>query len=185
MTGSGCPPGSPALNHNITYPYLFEKKVTLSCAGSVNCIEYTSTFTIGGQWPGRDSHIALHAPEVFLEGNMTKIWSFDTKTHAFHDHSTQDSNSPIAMGTHDGRYVTGVYFPPGQHYVYRQFYGIHSPFQPPQGLEFPGSFSMFHAVITIRKPAHDMRYTFKTYLCVGNLSLVRQCMTRVVRHHPH
>ena len=118
---------------------------------------------------------------------MTKIWSFDIKTHTFHDHSTQESNSPIAMGTHDGKYAIGLYFPPGQHHVYRHFYAIHSPFQfqPAQGREFVGSFSMFHVVITIRKPAHEVVYTFKTHLCVGNLSLVKSCMTRVVRHHPH
>ena len=160
MAGSGCPPGSPALNHNITYSYPFEKKVTLSCAGSMNCIEYTSTFTIGGHWPDGDNQIELQAPAVFLAGNMTRIWRFDTRTLTFHNHFSQESHSAIAVGTDDGDYVTGVYFPPGQDNVNHQFYGTHSPNKPAAGREFPGSFSMFNVFITTRKPAHEEAYTF-------------------------
>ena len=173
------------MNKNSTYAYPFQKKVTLGCAGSVNCVEFTSTFTIGGLWPGGDHHIDLQAPAVFLAGNMTKVWGFSTTGHHFNTHSATTSRIPIAMGSDDGGYVTGVYAPPGQHSVQHQFYGIHNSHQPFQNHSFPGSFSMFNVVFTIRKPVHPVTYTYKTYLCVGTLQLVRDCMTKVVRHYPH
>lgn len=168
---------------NTTYGFPFRKKVTVGCAGSVNCVEFTAMFSIGGSWPDGFHHIQMQAPSVYLAGNLTKIWQFSTHDHHFHNYTDTTRHIPVAMGTEDGRYVIGVYSPHGQDTVQQEIYGTHHLFQNDDS--FAGSTTMFNIVFTIRKPAHTKTFTYKTFLCVGSLHLVKDCMTKVVRQHPH
>ncbi|KAL3852766.1 hypothetical protein ACJMK2_016382 [Sinanodonta woodiana] len=176
----GCGNGSPALNTKETYEFPFNKTVTIGCAGSSNCIEFISKFTIGGHWPDGFTYIQMEAPTGYMTGEFTKAYNFNTGTHQVEDHHSNDQ--PVVMATADGKYAMGVYTPPGQNTDAPQYYGI---FFFPEIKGFNMQTSKWNVVYRKRKPNNTMTYTYKTYICVGDLNVVKLCLTKVVHAHPH
>ena len=139
-------------------------------------------FTIGGVWPNGFNYIQMEAPMIYLAGNFTRSWQFNTHNHHFQNNTHITGIIPVAMGTEDGHYVIGVYAPSGQDTAHPQYYGtypllnIHS---------FAGSTSKLSMVFSKRKPVKTTTYTYTTYLCVGSLHMVKDCLTKVSRQHQH
>ena len=179
--GTGqCGAGSHALNTNATYSYPFQKKITIGCAGSSNCVEYISMFTIGGNWPAGFNYIQMEAPTGYLPGDFSRVWTFDRHTHQLQSH--HGNREPIAMGTQDGNYVVGVYTPSGQDTDAPQYYGVFSSLG---SHAFTDHTNKFNVVYRKRRPSHTTTFTYKTYLCIGDQHIVTDCLTKVIRQHPH
>ncbi|KAL3852768.1 hypothetical protein ACJMK2_016384 [Sinanodonta woodiana] len=176
----GCHTGSPALNSKETYDFNFQKVVTIGCAGHSNCIEFVSKFTIGGNWPSGFNYIQMEAPTGYLTGEFTKVYNYNSNSHQIEGHNSDQV--PIVMTTGDDKYAMGVYAPPGQDTDAYQYYGV-SFF--PEIQNFPGKTSKWNVVFRKRKPQNTTTFTYKSYICVGNLAIVKDCLGKVIQAHPH
>ncbi|KAL3852767.1 hypothetical protein ACJMK2_016383 [Sinanodonta woodiana] len=176
----GCHAGSPALNTKATYDFPFHKTITVGCTAHPNCIEFVSKFTIGGNWPNGFTYIQMEAPTGYLNGDFTKVYNYNANSHQVEGHNSD--RVPIIMTTGDDKYAMGVYAPAGQDTDAYQYYGV-AFF--PQIQDFPGKTSKWNVVFRKRKPQNTSTYTYKTYLCVGDLNIVKDCLGKVIHAHPH
>ncbi|KAK3611309.1 hypothetical protein CHS0354_015726 [Potamilus streckersoni] len=176
----GCHTGSPALNTKETYDFTFQKVVTIGCAGHPNCIEFVSKFTIGGNWPNGFNYIQMEAPTGYLTGEFTKVYNYNSNSRQVEGHNSDQV--PIVMATADDKYAMGVYAPPGQDTDAYQYYGV-SFF--PEIRDFPGKTSKWNVVFRKGKPQNTRTFTYKTYICVGDLNIVKDCLGKVIQAHPH
>ncbi|XP_056006096.1 uncharacterized protein LOC125658973 isoform X2 [Ostrea edulis] len=177
-TISGCTRGSQALNHQSTYRYPFHKKVTIGVQGIDNCIEFVSNFTIGGDWPADLKFIQMEAPTGYMAGDLNQTYYFNPQTVSM---EIQKNHNPVVLSTHDNQYAVGVYTPPGQDSDVAVYYGVH--------VFRLGTFDNDTAkwnVVYRKFRTHGnqpVQYVYKTYICIGSLGMVSNCLHKITQRH--
>ncbi|XP_071087217.1 uncharacterized protein [Haliotis cracherodii] len=172
-----CLPGVPTKNTVDTYEYDFSKTVTIGCAEMSHCIKYESMFTIGGHWPaGYVSH-NIAAPTGYLTGEFQILKSLNLGNGQIQPYS---SKYPVILATSDHRHAMGVYSPEGQdtdaHFYNGALFG--SAFG--SGTSKWGS--GFRKKAFPNGSLHKLSYV--TYICVGNLDQVTQCVRKLHATYP-
>ncbi|XP_046345345.2 uncharacterized protein LOC124125940 [Haliotis rufescens] len=168
-----CMRGSPAVNTVDTYNHAFSKVVTIGCAGVDYCIKYESGFEIAGKWPKYD-FINLVAPAVYLTANFTNLLNYNPENHQLQPHTK--STWPPIYTTPDHKYALGVYAPDGQDTDMFMYYltGQHDG-------NFANKTNSMHVVFRKRPfpDASPRHLAYVTYICVGNVDMVADCLRRL------
>ena len=181
-SGSFCSAGTPSYNSEDTHIFDFKKLVTLGCFSLDNCIQFDMTAEIGDSpdTPPYTGFAQLEAPTAYLNSDFTKVSYIDAATGhvATHDAVTKDETEQLVIiHTEDEQYALGAITKPrpatssgapGYHYAYFAF----------GSSKFDASTYKWSVVIREDLKAGDV-FDVTSYLCVGSLEVVIQCLMEV------
>ena len=181
-SGQFCPSGTPSSNSEDTHPYDFKKLVTLGCFALENCIQFDITAEIGDSpdMPPYTGFAQLEAPTAYLNSDFTKVSYIDAATGyvASFDSVTKDETDQLVIiHTEDELYALGAVTKqrpptlsgvPGSHYAYFAF----------GSSQFDASTYKWSVVIREDLKPGDV-FEVTSFLCVGSLDMVVQCLMDV------
>lgn len=148
-----------------------------------NAIEYISNFTLAGDWPHGMNWIQMEAPTGYLTKFFSKKYNFNKATSSMYAY--QHHTVPVALSTPDGSVAMGVYAPEGQNNAHDG----HIHYEGGQGLggsSYIGGTNKWSVVF--RRPRFESginHQVYKTYICVGTLDMVSNCLRELVHYYPH
>ena len=81
FSGANCKVGSPALNTQDAYPFLFSKTVSMGCpgAGKDPCFTYSLAMVVGGSLPNY-TVVEVEGPTGYHTGDFNVTLSLDNTT---------------------------------------------------------------------------------------------------------
>ena len=181
-SGSLCPAGTPSFNSEDTHPFDFKKLVTLGCFSIENCIQFDITAELGNSpdMPPYTGFAQLEAPTAYLNSDFTKVSYIDATTGhvGSFDAATEDETEQLVIiHTEDEQHALGAVTKPrpptasgapGTHYAYFAF----------GSSKFDASTYKWSVVIREDLKPGDV-FEVTSYLCVGSLDMVVQCLMDV------
>lgn len=158
------------------YPYDFHKNVTIGCAGLSNCIKYESSFTVDGTWPSGVLGHNFEAPTGYLMADFHVIKSLNLDNGQIQSFNRY---KPVILATSDNKYAMGAYAPEGQDSDQPHLYSAHT-----FSTAFASGSTKWGA--GFRKTYHKghHKYSYVTYICVGDVNRVAQCLRHVHSQYP-
>ena len=181
-SGAFCPAGTPSYNSEDTHPYDFKKLVTLGCFSLDNCIQIDMTAELGNSpdMPPFTGFAKLEAPAAYLNSDFVKVSYLDPDTgylENIEDVTNDEIEQLVIIHSEDEHYALGAVTKPrpptssgtaGLHYLYKD-YGSG---------QFDRSTYKWSVVIREDLKAGDV-FTVSSYLCVGSLNMVVECLVNV------
>merc|ERR1712179_22601 len=181
-SGKYCPAGQGSYNSEDTHPYEFRKNVTIGCFDLDNCIEFAMIAELGDSpdMPPFTGFAQLEAPTAYLNSDFTDVSYLDAATGTLEhvDYPTKEETEQLVIiHTKDEEHaLAAVTKPrlktssgaPGLHYGYFKF-NIQKFDQ-----------KTFKWSVVIREDLQPSEaFEVTTYLCVGALDMVVECLLHV------
>ena len=181
-SGAFCPAGTPSFNSEDTHPYNFTKLVTLGCFSMDNCIQFEITAELGNSpdMPPFTGFAQLEAPTAYLNSDFAKVSYLDPTTGYLENVdyvANGESDELVIIHTEDEQYALGAVTKarpptssgvPGSHYAYFAF----------GGGNFDQATYKWSVVIREDLKPGDV-FEVSSYLCVGSLETVVECLVNV------
>jgi len=181
-SGTQCQAGQPSYNSEDTHQYEMKKKVTLGCFSMDHCIEYDITAYLGDSpdMPPFTGFAQLEGPTAYLNSDFTEVSYLDVSRGILHnvkDATEDETQKLVIIHTDNQEYALGAISEPrnataegvpGLKYAYSTF-----NIQPFDQKTFKWS-------VVVREDLKPWDIFFvKSYLCVGNLDMVIECLGQV------
>jgi len=187
-SGKYCPAGQESYNSEDTHPYEFRKNVTIGCFSLDNCIEFAMIAELGDSpdMPPFTGFAQLEAPTAYLNSDFTDVSYLDAATGILEhvDYPTKEETEQLVIiHTKDEEYALAAITKPrpktssgapGLHYGYFKF-NIQKFDQ-----------KTFKWSVVIREDLQPREaFEVTTYLCVGTLDMVVECLLHVQEQIVH
>jgi len=181
-SGKFCPAGQESYNSEDTHPYQFTKNVTIGCFSLDNCIEFAMTAELGNSsdMPPFTGFAQLEAPTAYLNSDFTEVAYLDAATGKLEQvvyPTKEETEQLVIIHTKDEEHALGAVTKPrpktssgapGLHYGYFKF-----NIQPFDQKTFKWS-------VVIREDlTPGDAFEVQTFLCLGSLDMVFECLLHV------
>lgn len=160
-----------------TSNYQTSKAVSFRPFGIPRAIQYDFTINL----PESVNQIQVEAPTGYMTQSFTSYFTLDVNTGALtglsHDPNRHEQPLPVIFASADSSLAMGAYAPSSSHppasYAQFDFSGIGS---------FIDDTNKWSMVFRLGPQSQGQQLTFVTYICVGTVSDVRDCMLSVHSH---